>query len=89
MQHQLTESFTLEAFEWTPECESLHHEANDAHMVEHGGPARYFVFGPCRHTTGFRCEPAVLSAMATDQGHCDRCRSFWPRSQYTYHRLGA
>jgi hypothetical protein len=80
--------FTFEAFEWTPECESIHHEADDAQQVDHGGAARYFVIGPCKHTTGFRCEPSVLSAMATSQGLCDQCRSFWPRTHFIYHRIG-
>lgn len=88
MQHQLTEAFTFEAFEWTPECESIHHDKDDAQMVDHGGIARYFVIGPCKHTTGFRCEPSVLSAMATSQGLCDQCRSFWPRTHFIYHRIG-
>lgn len=89
MQHQLEQqSFTFEAFEWTPECESIHHEADDAQLVDHGGVARFFVIGPCKHVTGFRCEPSVLSAMARPDGLCDVCKSQWPRERFTFHRLG-
>lgn len=88
MQHQLSEqTFTFET--WTLECESIHHEADDAQMVDHGGDARYMVIGPCKHTTGLRCEPSVLSAMARPDGMCDVCKSQWPRDRFSFHRLGA
>jgi hypothetical protein len=89
MQHQLTESFTLEAFEWTPECESAYHHTPKATAVEHGGEARYIVLGPCRHTTGYRCEPSALSAMGAAVLECSQCRAFWSISCFQFHRLGS
>lgn len=77
----------FEVLDWTVECESLHHALNDAVTVEHGGEARFYVSGPCKHTTGYRCEPAALSAMLNARGICERCRSSWPRDRFSYWRL--
>lgn len=68
-------------------CESRHHHLDDAVVVDHGGPARYWVTGPCRHTSGYRCEPSVLSAMANPRGICEQCRSSWPRTAFIFRRL--
>jgi hypothetical protein len=77
----------LDHIDWTLECESVYHDNPNSIAVDHGGPATYYVEGPCAHTTGFRCEPAALSAMALARLVCDRCRSSWPRDRFSYRRL--
>ncbi len=84
---QQTTTDWLEQADWAVECESVHHHTNNAGTVTHGGPARYYVYGPCKHTTGFGCEPAVLSAMGEDGLWCNQCRQGFTRDQFTYYRL--
>lgn len=89
MQHQLSEqSFTFEAFDWEPECESAYHHTDNADLITHHHAARYFVAGPCKHVTGYRCESSALDGMSAREPWCSQCRSFWPRDRFSFYLLG-
>jgi hypothetical protein len=60
-------------------CASAWHDHGEAAGVPHRGDARYYQFGPCRHTTGFRCAPSAEAAMTEHSAvTCSQCRSVWP-----------
>lgn len=71
----------IEDLEFSPECESIHHGAEgDREAASHEGPAAWMQFGPCEHTTGFRCDKSVqvtLTRMANPDfifGACFPCQ---------------
>lgn len=80
-----TVTFLLLTRGFEVQCESVYHDTDGD--LPHHGPARYWQVGRCRHTTGFRCEPSVLSAMGWDWIRCDQCRASWSITEFDFRRL--
>lgn len=74
---------------WDIACENRNHCTNGGVLGPHGGPAKFWLAGPCELSNGFRCAPiaeyAHGQAEVGEDYKCNYCgqRHMWAENIFT------